>query len=40
MPSHHSPLFRIEPEESVTLGVEATVIALQKLLQAETVAQQ
>lgn len=33
--SHHSPLFRIEPQESVTLGVEATVIALRKLLQAD-----
>lgn len=37
VPTHHSPLFKIEPEASVTLGVEATVIALQKLLQAETV---
>jgi len=32
VPSHHSPLFKIEPEESVTLGVEATVIALRDLL--------
>lgn len=35
VPSHHSPLFKIEPEASVTLGVEATVLALKKLLQAE-----
>lgn len=33
--SHHSPLFKIEPEESVTLGVEATVVALRDLLKAE-----
>ena len=33
VPSHHSPLFKIRPEESVTLGVEATVIALRDLLQ-------
>jgi len=33
VPSHHSPLFKIKPEESVTLGVEATVIALRNLLQ-------
>ncbi len=32
VPSHHSPLFKIEPEASVTLGVEATVLALQNLL--------
>ncbi len=38
VPSHHSPIFKIEPEESVTLGVEATVVALQKLLQADNVA--
>ena len=38
VPSHHSPLFKIEPEASVTLGVEATVLALEKLLQAENVA--
>jgi len=28
IPSHHSPLFKIEPEASVTLGVEASVSAL------------
>ena len=28
VPSHHSPLFKIEPEASVTLGVEASVSAL------------
>jgi amidohydrolase len=32
VPSHHSPVFRITPEESVTLGVEATVIALEDLM--------
>jgi amidohydrolase len=31
--SHHSPLFKISPEPAVTLGVKATVLALQKLLQ-------
>lgn len=35
VPSHHSPLFKITPEESVTLGVEATVVALRDLLKAE-----
>ena len=39
VPTHHSPLFKIDSEASVTLGVEATVIALQKLLQADTVAE-
>ncbi len=38
VPTHHSPLFRIEAEESVMLGVEATVIALRRLLQADSVA--
>ena len=38
VPTHHSPLFRIEAQESVTLGVEATVIALRRLLQADSVA--
>ena len=33
VPSHHSPLFKVKGEESVRLGVEATVIALQDLLQ-------
>jgi len=33
VPSHHSPLFKVKGEESVTLGVEATVIALRDLLQ-------
>ena len=28
IPSHHSPLFKIEPEGSITLGVEASVSAL------------
>lgn len=35
VPSHHSPLFKITPEDSVTLGVEATVVALRDLLKAE-----
>ena len=33
VPSHHSPLFKVSGEESVRLGVEATVIALRDLLQ-------
>ena len=33
VPSHHSPLFKVQAEESVLLGVEATVIALRDLLQ-------
>jgi amidohydrolase len=33
VPSHHSPLFKVSGEESVELGVEATVIALRDLLQ-------
>ncbi len=33
VPSHHSPLFKIKPEASVRLGVEATVYALWDLLQ-------
>lgn len=32
VPSHHSPLFKITPRPAVTLGVEATVIALKDLL--------
>jgi len=32
-PSHHSPLFKIEPEPAVTTGVEASVVALTELLQ-------
>ncbi|GAA6167756.1 amidohydrolase [Sessilibacter corallicola] len=31
--SHHSPLFKISPEPSVTAGVEATVLALLDLMQ-------
>ena len=38
VPTHHSPLFKIDAEESVTLGVEATVIALEKLLQPDAIA--
>lgn len=32
VPSHHSPLFRIAPEPSVTRGVESTVLALLELM--------
>jgi len=32
VPSHHSPLFKIAPEPSVTAGVESTVVALMELL--------
>ncbi|MCB9838778.1 MAG: amidohydrolase [Phycisphaeraceae bacterium] len=32
VPSHHSPLFKIEPEPSVTRGVESTVVALMTLI--------
>lgn len=32
VPSHHSPLFKIEPEPSVKSGVEATVLALMELM--------
>jgi hippurate hydrolase len=32
VPSHHSPLFKIDPEPSVTLGTEAMVIAALELL--------
>jgi len=32
VPSHHSPLFRIAPEPSVTAGVESTVVALMTLM--------
>ncbi|MEM6301094.1 MAG: amidohydrolase [Pseudomonadota bacterium] len=32
IPSHHSPIFKIEPEPSVTLGVEATVLGLLELM--------
>jgi hippurate hydrolase len=31
-PGHHSPLFKIEPEASVTLGVEASVLAAEALM--------
>jgi len=33
VPSHHSPLFKISPEPSVTAGVESTVLALMTLMQ-------
>ena len=36
VPSHHSPLFKVDAEASVRLGVEATVHALQELLQFRT----
>jgi hippurate hydrolase len=32
VPSHHSPLFKIEPEASVRTGVESTVVALLELM--------
>ncbi len=32
VPSHHSPLFKISPEPSVTRGVESTVLALMELM--------
>ena len=32
VPSHHSPLFKVAPEPSVTAGIESTVIALQSLM--------
>ncbi|HEX6377188.1 MAG TPA: amidohydrolase [Allosphingosinicella sp.] len=32
VPSHHSPLFRIDPEPSVRLGTEAMTVALLELL--------
>lgn len=32
VPSHHSPLFKILPEPSVTAGVESTVVALMELM--------
>ncbi|MCA9137040.1 MAG: amidohydrolase [Planctomycetales bacterium] len=32
VPSHHSPLFRIEPEPAVKRGVESTVVALMTLM--------
>jgi hippurate hydrolase len=32
VPSHHSPLFKISPEPSVTAGVESTVLALKALM--------
>lgn len=35
VPSHHSPLFKIEPEASVTVGIEATVLALIELFSNE-----
>lgn len=32
VPSHHSPLFKILPEPSVTAGVESTIVALMELM--------
>jgi hippurate hydrolase len=34
VPSHHSAIFKIEPEPAVRTGVEATVTALMALLRA------
>jgi hippurate hydrolase len=33
IPSHHSPLFKIEPQPAITTGIHATVLALLDLLQ-------
>jgi hippurate hydrolase len=35
VPSHHSPLFKIEPQPAVTLGVEATVLGLMEMMPAQ-----
>ncbi|MDG1819289.1 MAG: amidohydrolase [Porticoccaceae bacterium] len=35
IPSHHSPLFKIDPQPAVTRGVHATVIALMDLMPAD-----
>jgi hippurate hydrolase len=35
VPSHHSPFFKIEPEPSVTMGVEAMTVAVLELLGTE-----
>ncbi len=32
VPSHHSPIFRIEPEPSITMGVRAMTVAVLELL--------
>lgn len=32
VPSHHSPLFKVEPEISIRTGVESTVVALMELM--------
>ena len=32
VPSHHSPFFRVEPEPSITTGVQATTVAVLELL--------
>jgi len=32
VPSHHSPYFKIDPEPSVTMGVEAMTVAVLELL--------
>ena len=33
--SHHSPLFKVQPEPSIISGVEATVLALLELMPAK-----
>ena len=35
VPSHHSPLFKVSPEESVTLGTQAMIAAVLELAPAE-----
>jgi hippurate hydrolase len=32
LPSHHSPLFKVEHGPAVRMGVESTVVALQDLM--------
>ena len=32
VPSHHSPIFKIDPEPSVTMGTRAMVVAVLELL--------
>jgi hypothetical protein len=35
VPSHHSPLFKIEPEPAIRMGVESTLRAMLDLMPAE-----
>ena len=36
VPSHHSPLFKIDPRASIILGTEATVAALLALMKSQS----